>query len=109
MTNIETDIKDIKEKQEKCFTNISQIQETANIILAKINSTQHYKEDITMENDKIRQYLPLNSIQNVLHLEDMLKDDQKAFMQVVSDFFYHYHKLNVSLTIYFVIWIFVIL
>lgn len=39
-----------------------------------------------LKDDKIKQKFPLTSIQNLLDFDDILKDDQEAFMQVVSKF-----------------------
>ncbi|XP_071647800.1 uncharacterized protein [Temnothorax longispinosus] len=80
LSGIEAKVTNIKEKQEQ---SLSQIQETTNLILAKINSEQYSKESI-VQDTKIGQYLPLSSIDNFLTFEDMLKTDQEAFMQVVN-------------------------
>lgn len=83
MTQIVTDIQSLKTMYEK---SLLQIQETTNVILAKINSAQYYKEDNTITQDhEIRQYLPLNSIQKLLDFEDILKNSQEASMQIVNN------------------------
>lgn len=95
LKNIATEIKSMKEKQEQ---SLSEIQETTKLILAKINSEQYDKEYSMLKDDKIREYFPLTSIQNCLDFDSILKNDQEAFMQVVSKFV-NYHKLNLALTI----------
>lgn len=85
LSNIETEMKNIKEKQEQ---SLSQIQETTNLILAKINSEQYNKENFVPQDTKIAEHLPLASIDNFLTFEDLLKNDQEAFTQVVSKAIY---------------------
>ncbi|GAB1860864.1 hypothetical protein CAJAP_01943 [Camponotus japonicus] len=80
MKSIQTEIESMKNKQEK---SLLQIQETTTVILSKINSAQYYKEDATVR-DKIGKYFPLTSIEYFLELEDVLKEDQEAFMQVIN-------------------------
>lgn len=46
--------------------------------------TNRNKEDMIIKDNKIAKYLPLNSIENFLELEDILKDDDEALTQVVS-------------------------
>jgi len=53
------------------------------LILAKINSEQYGKEYCMLKDDKITQYLLLTSIQNLLDFDDVLQNDEEAFMQVV--------------------------
>lgn len=67
---------------------LSEIKETTKLILAKINSEQYGKEYSMLKDDKIKQKFPLTSIQNLLDFDNILKDDQEAFMQVVSKFVY---------------------
>jgi len=82
MKDIQFELESIKNKQEE---SLSQIQETVNMILAKINNEQYRnKEDMIIKDNKIAKYLPLNSIENFLELEDILKDDDEALTQVVS-------------------------
>lgn len=82
MKDIQFELESMKNKQEE---SLSQIQETVNIILAKINNEQYRnKEDITIKDNKIAKYLPLNSIENFLELEDILKDDDETLTQVVN-------------------------
>lgn len=76
MTDIQLQLQTLENKQE-------QIQETVNIILTKINNEQ-YKEDITIKDNKIGKYLPLTTIEDLLQLEDILKNDDEASMQVVN-------------------------
>lgn len=85
LKNIETEIKSIKEKQEQ---SLSEIQETTKLILAKINSAEYGKEYSMLKDDKIRQHFPLTSIHKFLDFDNILKNDQEAFMQVVSKFIY---------------------
>lgn len=85
LIQIKAEIKSLKDKQEK---SLSQIQETTNLILAKINSAQYGNEDVVIQDNKIRQYLPLTSIQNLLDFENTLKNNKEAFMQLVSRFVY---------------------
>lgn len=97
ITQIESEIKSLKDKQEK---SLSQIQETTNVILAKINSAQYYDDNVIRDNI-IQQYVPVNSIQNLLDLEDVLKNSQGAFTQLVSkfiNFIYQSHYLIKKLT-----------
>lgn len=75
-----------EKKQEKILL---QIQETTSIILAKINSEQYHKEDPVLRDNKIGKYLPLTSVEDFLEFENILKDDQEAFMQVISKYIYH--------------------
>lgn len=82
MKSIQTEIENMKNKQEK---SLLQIQETTTVILSKINSAQYYKEDATVR-DKIGKYFPLTSIEYFLEFEDVLKEDQEAFTQVVSKY-----------------------
>lgn len=85
LSNIETEIKNIKETQSLQEQSLSEIKETTKLILAKINSKQYGKEYSMLKDDKIKQYFPLTYIQNLLDFDDILKDDQEeAFMQVVS-------------------------
>lgn len=79
--SIQINLEDMKKKQEKFLL---QIQETTAVILAKINSEQYRKEDSILKDDKIKNYLPLTSVENFLEFEDILKKDQEAFMQIVS-------------------------
>lgn len=79
MTDIQLQLQTLENKQE-------QIQETVNIILTKINNEQYHKEDITIKDNKIGKYLPLTTIEDLLQLEDILKNDDEASMQVVSTF-----------------------
>lgn len=79
MADVQLQLQNIKNKQE-------QIQETANMILAKINSDQYHKEDTIIKDNKIGKYLPLTTIEKFLELEDILKNDDEASMQVVSKF-----------------------
>lgn len=95
MNNIETEIKNIRETQSlreslREEQSLSEIKETTKLILAKINSEQYGKEYSMLKDDKIKQKFPLTSIlfQNLLDFDDILKDDQEAFMQVVSKFVY---------------------
>lgn len=81
MKNIQTDIESLKEKQER---SLSEIQATINIILAKINNDQYDKGDSVLQDNKIKRHLALVSIENFLEFENILKDDQEAFMQIVS-------------------------
>lgn len=82
MKDIQFELESMKNKQEE---SLSQIQETVNMILAKINNEQYRnKEDMIIKDNKIAKYLPLNSIENFLELEDILKDDDEALTQVVS-------------------------
>ncbi|KAM0730364.1 hypothetical protein ACS0PU_002693 [Formica fusca] len=84
LSNIETQIKNIKETQSLQEQSLSEIKETTKLILAKINSEQYGKEYSMLKDDKIKQKFPLTSIQNLLDFDDVLKDDQEAFMQVVN-------------------------
>ncbi|XP_039314914.1 uncharacterized protein LOC120359803 [Solenopsis invicta] len=77
MTDIQLQLQTLENKQE-------QIQETVNIILTKINNEQYHKEDITIKDNKIGKYLPLTTIEDLLQLEDILKNDDEASMQVVN-------------------------
>lgn len=79
--NIQTEIESLKEKQE---TSLSEIQATINIILAKINNDQYDKGDSVLQDNKIKKHLPLVSIGNFFEFENILKDEQKGFMQIVS-------------------------
>jgi len=88
LNNIETEVKNIRETQSLQEQSLSEIKETAKLILAKINSEQYGKEYSMLKDDKIKQKFPLTSIQNLLDFDDILKDDQEAFMQVVSKFVY---------------------
>jgi len=57
--------------------------------LAKINISEQYDKEYSMlKHDKIRRYFPLTSIQNFFDFDDILKNDQEAFIQVVSKFVY---------------------
>ncbi|XP_011859056.1 PREDICTED: uncharacterized protein LOC105556572, partial [Vollenhovia emeryi] len=80
MKDIKSELESMKNKQEQ---SLSQIQETVNMILAKMNYEQYRRED-PMKDDKIRKYLPLTSIENFLELEDVLKIDDEALTQVVD-------------------------
>lgn len=82
--DIQTKIESLKENQETSF---SEIQATINIILAKVN-TEEYKEDSVLQDNKIKKSLPLNSIENFLEFENILKSDQEAFMQMVNESVY---------------------
>lgn len=59
MKDIQFKLESVKNKQEQ---SLLQIQETINVILAKINNDQYHREDITIKDNKIGKYLPLNSI-----------------------------------------------
>ncbi|XP_039302786.1 uncharacterized protein LOC120357119 [Solenopsis invicta] len=77
MTDIQLQLQTLGNKQE-------QFQETVNIILTKINNEQYHKEDITIKDNKIGKFLPLTTIEDLLQLEDILKNDDEASMQVVN-------------------------
>lgn len=76
LSNIETEMKNIKEKQEQ---SLSQIQETTNLMLTKINSEQYNKENFVPQDTKIAEHLPLASIDNFLTFEDLLKKGPRSF------------------------------
>jgi len=80
MADVQLQLQNITNKEE-------QLQETANMILAKINSDQYHKED-TIKDNKIGKYLPLGTIEKFLELEALLKNDDEALTQVVSKFVY---------------------
>lgn len=86
LQNIQIEIENMKKHEKSQERSLLQIQETTGVILAKINSEQAYREDPLIKDNKIAKYFPLMSIENFLELENMLKDDQEAFMQVVSKF-----------------------
>lgn len=88
LSNIETEIKNIRETQSLQELSLSEIKETTKLILFKINSEQYGKEYSMLKDDKIKQKFPLTSIQNLLDFDNILKDDEEAFMQVVSKFIY---------------------
>ncbi|CAL1671769.1 unnamed protein product [Lasius platythorax] len=81
MKDIQFELESMKNKQEE---SLSQIQETVNMILAQINNEQYRNKEDMIKDNKISKYLPLNSIENFLELEDILKDDDEALTQVVS-------------------------
>ncbi|XP_011688378.1 PREDICTED: uncharacterized protein LOC105450291 [Wasmannia auropunctata] len=74
--DIQDEVKNIKEKQDQ---SLIQIQETINLILAKINSEQYHKENLIVPDNKIGEYLPLTSIENFPQFETVIKDDQRSF------------------------------
>ncbi|CAL1671768.1 unnamed protein product [Lasius platythorax] len=81
MKDIQFELESMKNKQEE---SLSQIQETVNMILAQINNEQYRNKEDMIKDNKISKYLPLNSIENFLELEDILKDDDEALTQVVN-------------------------
>lgn len=85
MKSIQSDLENMKKKQEK---SLLQIQETTAVILAKINNEQYHKEDPVLRDNKIEKYFPLTCIEDFLEFENVLKDDQEAFMQIVSKYVY---------------------
>lgn len=80
INNIQLKIESMKNEHEQ---SLLLIQETTNMILAKINNEQYSREDTTVKDNMIRQHLPLTSIENLLEFEDIL-NDHEALMQVVN-------------------------
>lgn len=71
LSNIESEINNMKEIQSLQEQSLSEIKETTKLILAKINSEQYGKEYCMLKDDKITQYLPLTSIQNLLDFDNI--------------------------------------